>query len=49
MEQIPYKTNNKTMDILLKMCEKKDYQILIERVKPEGGPIEIEFVERETK
>lgn len=38
--------DKKSMDFILKTCEKNNYQVLIEVVKPEGDSLEIEFIEK---
>jgi len=34
------------MGYVLKTCEEKGYQLLIETVKHEGGELEVEFIEK---
>ena len=38
--------DNKTMAFILKICEEKGYQLLIECVKHEGGEMELKFIEK---
>lgn len=38
--------DEKSMKYILKTCEEKDYQLLIEKVLPEGDELSVEFVER---
>jgi len=38
--------DNKTMNFVLEMCEKHNYQLLIEMVKHDGGELSIEFIEK---
>lgn len=38
--------DNKTMAFVLKICADKGYQLLIEKVRHEGGEMELEFIEK---
>lgn len=38
--------DQKTMNFILDVCEKKGYQLLIEVVKHEGGDLSVEFIEK---
>jgi hypothetical protein len=38
--------DDKTMKFILKTCEEKGYQLLIEVVKHEGGELSLEFIEK---
>jgi hypothetical protein len=38
--------DNKTMEFILNMCDKHDYQLLIELVKHDGEDLTIEFIEK---
>jgi len=38
--------DKKTLEYILKICESKGYQLLIEMVDRDGGDLSIEFVEK---
>jgi hypothetical protein len=41
--------DNETTANIFKACTEKGYQLLIERVRPEGGETELKFIEEELK